>query len=78
MADRARELEELLSKGYHLVESAVVHVTHGGPTIEQAQAWLTAVKDAGVDTGIISVRVGTEAEKLRDEVRATGGDCGIV
>jgi hypothetical protein len=48
---------ELLVKGAHLVEDALMHMSHGEPTIEQALVWLEQVRRY-VSLGTISVRVG--------------------
>jgi hypothetical protein len=42
--DAAEAIEQLLIKGAHLVQDSIAHVTHGGPTIEQARAWIKEVE----------------------------------
>lgn len=41
---REREVREALRKGIAMVESSVSHVSHGGPTIKEAEAWLDAAR----------------------------------
>ena len=37
--------KQLLIRGYQLVESALVHVSHGGPTREDGEAWAGEVRE---------------------------------
>lgn len=37
-------IEGLVRRGCELVESAICHVSHGGPTIAEAKAWLDQAK----------------------------------
>ncbi len=40
----AVDLRETLAEGVAMVESAVAHVSHGGPTREDAEKWLLRAK----------------------------------
>lgn len=58
--DADQVISDLLVKGAHMIEDSITHVTHGGPTVEDAQRWLDEVRKY-VSLGTISVTVGTEA-----------------
>lgn len=38
------DLREALAEGVAIVESAIAHVSHGGPTREDAEKWLQKAK----------------------------------
>ena len=38
------DVTEILREGFHLVESAFAHVSHGGPTRKDAEDWLAKAK----------------------------------
>jgi hypothetical protein len=42
--DHYHKCEELLTAGYHLLQNALAHPTHGGPTKADAEAWLRKVE----------------------------------
>jgi peptidoglycan/xylan/chitin deacetylase (PgdA/CDA1 family) len=42
----ANPVRAALEAGLHLVESAYAHVSHGGPTREEAEAWMERAKKA--------------------------------
>ena len=45
------ELLNVAITGYELVSTAYAHVSHGGPTREDAEAWLAAAKQAILSAG---------------------------
>ena len=39
------QLKEILKSGVQIIEDAVAHVSHGGPTREDAEKWLRKAKN---------------------------------
>jgi hypothetical protein len=56
------ELYEVLQKGKDLIESLVSHVSHGGPTQEEAEKWLASAKKALEEPDVPSVQNDTARE----------------
>jgi hypothetical protein len=69
------DMREVLQEGFELVESAFVHVSHGGPTRADAERWIeragavlaekeepcTPVYDVGSPVEYIRMRWGSDA-----------------
>ena len=52
MSPYTEQLYEVLREGKELVENTIAHVSHGGPTRADAEAWLEKAKAALAEPNI--------------------------
>jgi hypothetical protein len=48
LEEREKNIRVLLLEGFNIISSAYAHVSHGGPTREEALAWIRKVEKYGV------------------------------